>query len=137
MDTATKVAQRSLLGAGGLALGLGVLVWAGVGGKQVGGFHVILGMVVVLSLWALCVIAARAGISRAAIALAASSGVIVTSLGIAQKQLVPGDWHWTIRVTHLVVSMGAIWWGRHLVSLMRRREFSALRNQSRSLSRRS
>ncbi len=47
---------------------------------------------------------------------------MVLFFGIAQKQLVPGDWHWTIQVTHVVISMGAVWWGRRPVSLMRRRE---------------
>ncbi len=122
LDAATKIALRGLIVAGGLALGLGMLTWAGVGGKQVGGFHVILGMVVVLSLWGLCVLAARARVSRAAVALAATCGVIVAALGMTQEQLVPGAWHWTIRVTHLVVSMGAIWWGRRLASLTRRRQ---------------
>lgn len=125
MDRATRIAERTLLRAGGLALGLGLLVWAGVGEKQVGGFHVIAGTVVVLSLWVLCVIAARAGVPKATVALAACCGVIVTLFGVAQEQLVPGDWHWTVRLTHLVISMGAIWWGRRLVSLMRRGETSA------------
>jgi hypothetical protein len=116
MATTTKFAERILLGTGGLALALGALTWMGVGGKQVGGFHVILGMTLVLSLWTLCVAATRAGVSRAAVALAASCGVIVLFVGIAQEQLVPDDWHWMIKVTHLVISMGAIWWGRRLVA---------------------
>jgi hypothetical protein len=41
-------------------------------------------------------------------------------LGLAQEELVTGDLHWTIQVAHLAISMGAIWWGRRLVSLMRR-----------------
>jgi len=129
MDTATKIAHRTLLSAGGLALGLGMLVWAGV--TQVGGFHVILGILVVLSLWVLCVIAMRARVSRAAIALAAAWGVIVASLGIMQEQLVPGDWHWTIRLAHLVISMGAMWWGNRLVILMRRSAAPAHRGPAR------
>lgn len=121
MDHATKIAHRSLIVTGGLALALGLLVWAGAGAKQVGGLHVILGIAVVSSLWALCVIAALARVSRAAIARAAAWGVLVATLGIVQERLVAGDWHWTIRVTHLVISMGAIWWGRRLVGLIGRR----------------
>jgi hypothetical protein len=124
MSRTAKVAERLLLGTGGALLVLGLLMWAGVGGKQVGGLHVTLGMVLVLTLWTLCVAAARSGVSRIAVALAASCGVIVFTFGIAQEQIVPGDWHWTIRVAHVVISMGAIWWGRRLASLMRQRETS-------------
>lgn len=125
MSRTAKVAERVLLGTAGALLTLGVLMWADVGGKQVGGLHVTLGMVLVLTLWTLCVAAARAGVSRTAVALAASCGVIVFTFGIAQEQIVTGDWHWTVRVAHVAISMGAIWWGRRLASLMRRRETSA------------
>lgn len=124
MSRTAEIGERILLGTGGALLVLGLLMWTGVGGKQVGGFHVILGMMLVLTLWTLCLAAARAGVSRTAVALAASCGAIVLTFGIAQEQIVPGDWHWTIRVAHVVISMGAIWWGRHLASLMRERDAS-------------
>jgi hypothetical protein len=125
MKTSTRVAQIILLGMGGLLLVLGVLIWTGQGGQLVGGVHVALGMILVLTLWALAAIAARSGVSIRTVALAASYGFVVLAFGLTQEELLPGDWHWTIQVTHVAISMGAIWWGRRLVSLMRRERGSA------------
>lgn len=125
MKTVTKVTQVSLLGLGGLLLALGLMIWTDRGGQWVGSLHVVLGMVLVLSLWTLSAVAARSGVSPVAAGLAASWGFIVLALGLVQEWILPGDWHWTIKVTHVVISMGAIWWGRRLVRLMRGRETSA------------
>ena len=125
MKSATRAAQIMLLGTGGLLLVLGLLIWAGQGEQLIGGVHVALGMILVLTLWALAAMAARSGVAIRTVALAAAYGFIVLAFGLAQEGLLPGDWHWTIRVTHVAISMGAIWWGRRLVSLMRRERGSA------------
>jgi hypothetical protein len=89
-------------------------VWSG-NAYQLVGLHVALGLVLVGSLWTIALIAARAGVPAATVALAAGWGLLVLALGMAQRELVPGSWHWTVQVVHLAVSMGAIWWGRRLV----------------------
>ena len=116
-----RVATRVFMAMCGLLLALGLMIWSGRFGKQVGGLHVVLGMTLVLMLWVLCALAARAGVARAPIAWAAACGLIVLGFGLVQEQLLTGPLHWTIRVIHVVISMGAIWWARRLLVLMRQR----------------
>ena len=117
MRAMIRVALIALLGCGGLLLVLGLIIWAG--GWEVVGLHKLLGYVLILSLWTICVIAARVGVSAGTVAFAAAWGVLVLVVGLAQEELMPGSWHWTIQVMHVVISMGAIWWGRRLVGSIR------------------
>jgi hypothetical protein len=57
-------------------------------------------------------------VASGTVALAVAWGLLVVVLGLAQEELLPGSWHWTIQVLHLAISMGAIWWGRRLVRLI-------------------
>jgi hypothetical protein len=123
MRTAIKVALVTLLGCGGLLLVLGLIIWAG--GWGLIDAHKLLGYVFILSLWTICVIAARSGVPIGSVAFAAAWGALVLGLGLLQEELVPGGWHWTVQVTHVVISMGAIWWGRRLVGLMRQARSAA------------
>ncbi|MGE5226409.1 MAG: hypothetical protein ACM3OO_05990 [Planctomycetaceae bacterium] len=119
MGTALKVAVATLIGCGALLLGLGVAIWTGDGDGLIP-LHVAIGVVLVLTLWTVCGIAARSGVSSGTVAFAAAWGVLVVVLGLIQEELVPGDLHWTIQVLHILVSMGAIWWGRRLAGLIAR-----------------
>jgi hypothetical protein len=114
-----SVAIRTLIGSAALLLVLGVVVWTGNGDGLIP-LHVGLGVVLVLCLWAIALIAARSGVPRWIPALAASWGGLAVALGLVQDRLVAGRWHWTVQVAHLVVSMGAVAWGRALAGLMRR-----------------
>jgi hypothetical protein len=117
MKTAIKVALAALMWCGALLLVLGILIWTG-NGDQLIPVHVVFGIVLVLTLWTICALAARAGVPAGTVAFAAALGLLIVVLGLAQEELVPGSWHWTIQVLHLVISMGAIWWGRRLVRLI-------------------
>ena len=119
MKNAIKASLAVLVVSGGVLLALGVIVWTG-NGHQLVALHVALGVVLVGALWFLCAMAARAGVPTGMVAFAAAWGVLVVVLGLAQEELVPGDMHWTIQVLHLLISMGAIWWGRRLAALIRR-----------------
>jgi hypothetical protein len=116
-----KVAERFFVGMGGLILVLGLMIWTGRFGKQVGGLHVVLGLLLILTLWVLSALATRAGVDRRAVTWAASWGLVALVLGLAQEGLLTGPWHWTIRVLHVVISMGAIWWARRLLGQIRQR----------------
>jgi hypothetical protein len=116
MKTATKVALAALMGCGALLLVLGIVIWTGNGGQLISA-HIVFGVVLVLSLWTIAAIAARTGVASGTVALAAAWGLLVVIFGLAQEELLPGTWHWTIQVLHLLISMGAIWWGRRLVRL--------------------
>ena len=119
MKTAIKVSLAALMGCGALLLVLGIVIWTG-NGHQLIPVHILLGIVLVLSLWTIAAIAARLGVATGTVVVAAAWGLLVVLLGLAQEELLPGSWHWTIEVLHLAISMGAIWWGRRLVQLTRR-----------------
>lgn len=124
MNALPAVALRILLVSGGLLLALGLMIWAGLGGGLIVVVHMALGVVLVLSLWTLAAIAARSGVATGSVALAALWGLLVLAYGMAQGRILPGEWHWTVQVAHVFISMGAIWWGRRLGQLMRRGQIS-------------
>ena len=107
MKIATTVFQTLVRLAGLLLIVLGVLFWTGHALTLIP-VHMLVGFVLVLSLWALAVLAARAGVHPAFVALAIVWGVIVPILGLTQQRLLPGEAHWVIQVLHLLVGLGAI-----------------------------
>jgi hypothetical protein len=117
MRNAIKTALAVLLGCGALLLVLGIVIWTGNGDALIP-VHITIGVVLVLTLWTITFMAARAGAPAGTVAFAAGWGVLVVILGLVQEDLVTGSWHWTIQVLHLAISMGAIWWGRRLVKLI-------------------
>lgn len=107
MKTAIIV-SRALLGLSGVALLLlGVLFWTGHALTLVP-LHMLLGALLVLSLWMLVAISlyARTAMGFAAVVLVWS--LIVPLLGMTQMQLLPGSGHWMIQVLHLLVGIAAM-----------------------------
>src|SRR3981081_2252967 len=88
-----------------LALGLGF--WTG-NVLALVGLHELLGFALVLSLWALAVLALLSGGSRPLAILAMLWGLVMPILGVAQAGLLPGGAHWIIQVLHLLVGLAAI-----------------------------
>ena len=123
------VAMKALLGSGALLLVLGLIIWVA-DGHQLVGVHIAFGVVLVLSLWTICAIAARSGVAAGTVTFAAAWGVLIVVLGLSQEELVPGDLHWTIEILHVVISMGAIWWGKRLAKLIGSRWALSLASQS-------
>jgi hypothetical protein len=75
----------------------------------------LIGVVLVLALWAQALLA---GLSRARMGLVVLAfvwGLIVVMLGMTQQRLLVGDWHWVIQVLHLLVGLVAIRLGEVLV----------------------
>ena len=95
---------------------LGLLFWSGNAFALIP-VHMLLGIVLVLCLWAVAILAARAGEQPALVGLALVWGLIVPVLGMTQDALLPGDAHWLIRVVHLLVGLFAI----SLVEVLTRR----------------
>lgn len=120
MKTVTTVAQMTLRGAGVLLILLGVTFWTG-HALQLIPVHELLGFLLVLSLWTLAGIAARAGVSAALVALAVVWGLIAPALGLTQDRILTGDWHWTIQVLHLLIGLGAMGQGEGLAARIRQR----------------
>ena len=125
---ALPVAMKALLGSGALLLVLGLIIWVA-DAHQLVGVHIALGVVLVLSLWSICAIAARSGVAAGTVAFAAAWGVLIVVLGMSQEELVPGDLHWTIQVLHVAISMGAIWWGKRLAKMIGSRRAPSLAAQ--------
>lgn len=113
MRPAAKIAQMALRGSGVLALLLGLIFWAGYGSslRQV---HMLLGVIVVLALWTLAGIAAKVGAPLLRVVMAVLWGFVVVGLGMTQTQFYPGSLHWVIRLTHLLVGIGAMAQGERL-----------------------
>ena len=86
---------------------LGLLFWSGSALALVP-VHMLVGLVLVLSLWTLAglALAARAGVGLPIVALVGGLGVPL--LGVMQDRLLPGDLHWMIRGLHLLVGLTAI-----------------------------
>ena len=119
LHAATMAAQAALIAAGAALLVLGVVIWTGNFDDLIP-LHVLVGIVLVLSLWTIAAIAARSGVDRWLVGAAVAWSVAAPLLGTTQEALVQGGWHWTIQVLHLVVAMGVVAWGRLLVLLMAR-----------------
>jgi hypothetical protein len=121
MRTATTVIQMLIRLIGLIMIVLGVLFWTG-NALNLIGLHMLLGITLVLLLWALAIMAARGGVSLGLVALAITWGLIVVALGMTQNRLLPGDVHWVIKVLHLLVGMGAIGIAERLAAGLKREQ---------------
>jgi hypothetical protein len=113
VKTAVTVSLMSIRVSGVLLILLGIAIWTG-HADQVIAVHELLGFVLVLSLWALSYLAARAGVTMRWVVLAVAWGLLAPILGLTQQSLLTGDWHWTIQVLHLLIGLGAIGQGENL-----------------------
>jgi hypothetical protein len=112
--------QMTIRISGVLLLGLGVFMWTG-NFDQLIPYHRLLGFVLVIALWALCFLAARAGVPIGLVIGAAVWGLIAPILGLTQTSILTGGDHWIIQVVHLLVGLGAIGWGERLGMLIKSR----------------
>src|SRR4051812_11192977 len=125
MRTATTVIQMLVRGLGLVMIVLGLLFWTG-NALTLIGLHMLIGVVVVLLLWALAIMAARSGVSLGLVALGIAWGLIVAALGILQNRLLPGDFHWVIKVLHLLVGIAALGIAERLAGSIKRAGAPAL-----------
>jgi hypothetical protein len=86
---------------------LGLLFWTG-NALTLIPVHMLLGLLLVLLLWALSFLGVRAGMQIGFVALVIVWSLILPALGMTQNQLLPGTWHWIIQVLHLLVGVGAL-----------------------------
>ncbi len=119
LNTVTNTAQAVLFLSAAAQLGLGAVIWTGEADQWIP-LHILIGMVLVLSLWTIAAIAARSGVSAGLIAAAVAWSMIAPILGTTQEGLLEGDWHWTIQVVHVLVGIGVALWGRALVVRIRK-----------------
>jgi hypothetical protein len=107
METAVKAARITIRLTGSLQIILGVLFWVGLL-KALVPVHILSGVILVVGLWVLSILAARAGVKPVQVGLALVWGLVALLLGLTQKMLLIGPAHWIIQVMHLLVGMGAI-----------------------------
>jgi len=125
MRTATMVIGMLIRLLGLIMIVLGLLFWSGNALNFIG-LHMLLGMVLVLLLWAQAILAARSGVSLGLVALGIVWGIIVVALGMTQSRLLPGDFHWVIKLLHLLVGIGAIGIAERLAGSIKRTGTTAL-----------
>jgi hypothetical protein len=86
---------------------LGLAFWTG---NTLGlvDLHQLIGILIVLALWAQAALAARAGVQPGMVAAAVVWGVVVVVVGLTQRELLGGSAHVVIEVLHLLLGIGAV-----------------------------
>jgi len=122
-----RIAQWLLRICVGLALILGILFWTGNTADSLVPAHMVLGILVVLSLWTLGFAQAltKGGSSCLAIG-AVVVGLILAASGGTQDEILTGSWHWVIQVIHLLLGLGALGLGERIGRRNTRRSVPAL-----------
>jgi hypothetical protein len=105
--------------AGVFALLLGLGFWTGNGLNLVNA-HMAFGVLLVLALWTLAGLAAKAGVSASTVILAVVWGLVVPVLGALQMKLPPTGGYDMVRTLHLLVGLGALALAETLGSRIRR-----------------
>ena len=91
----------------GVQLVVGIGFWSGhwFGLRN---FHMTLGSLYVLSLWAIAGIAISARQATALAIFAILWGAVIAAFGAMQQGILIGEFHWVVRIAHLVIAMSAM-----------------------------
>jgi hypothetical protein len=120
MRSATTTVQMLVRVTFVVQLVLGVVFWTG-NALDLVPLHQTIGFLLVFGLWALAILAARAGVPPALVALAAVWGLVVLVLGLTQTRLLTGSAHWLIEVLHLLVGVAAVGMAEGLAARVKER----------------
>jgi hypothetical protein len=118
MSTVTNIAFNVLRISWLVQIALGLLFWTG-NALSLVPIHMWNGYLLVILLWALALLAARAGSSAGLVALAIVWGIIVPFVGLNQARWMPGDFHWVVQVIHLLLGIGVAGIGEALAARIR------------------
>src|SRR5919199_1283948 len=124
MQMTLKVAQMLVRTTGVLLLILGLLIWSGDAPASLIPVHMLLGLLLVLSLWLLAAVASQAGIPAGMAAGVAGVGPGVLIFRLVPDSPMPGAPHWVIQVLHLLVGLVAIGSAEMIGGRLRRRRVS-------------
>lgn len=125
MRTAATVLLTVILVGGVLQLGLGVSFWTGAGAGLVP-VHMLLGTLLVLSLWALSALALIARTPTGPAIAGFVLGAVVLAYGMTQERVLPGSLHWIAQVLHLLFGLSLIGLGLRLGFSIRARTQSRI-----------
>ncbi len=123
MKTTATVLQMLVRLCGLILITLGILFWTGNAVTLIP-VHMLLGLILVLSLWVLAALSVQAGVPIGMAAGAAVTGLIALVLGMTQDSLLPGGAHWVIQVLHLLVGMAAAGPGEMIGGRLRRKRLA-------------
>ena len=107
MRSTITALQMGIRVVGVVQLLLGLAFWTG-NALGLVDLHQLLGILLVLGLWAQAALAHRAGVPGGLVAGAAVLGLIVPIVGLTQRELFPGSAHWVIEVVHLLLGIGLL-----------------------------
>ena len=107
MRSAITVIQMAIRAAFVVQLALGLAFWTG-NALGLVDLHQLIGILIVLGLWAQAALAARAGVQPGMVAAAVVLGLIVIVVGLTQRELLTGSAHVVIEVLHLLLGVGAV-----------------------------
>ena len=122
-----RIASIVLRIGGALAVILGILFWSG-NALNLVPIHMLLGLLVVLSLWIVGI--GQAFSSGGSWPLAGGAlllGLLVIVVGMTQSSLIVGSFHWVIKVVHLLLGILAVGMGQ--IAAARWRSSSAIRKE--------
>ena len=122
-----RIASIVLRLCGALAVILGILFWSG-NALNLIPIHMLLGLLVVLSLWIVGI--GQAFSSGGSWPLAGGAllfGLLVIVVGIRQSSLLVGPFHWVIQVVHLLLGILAVGVGQ--IATARWRNSSVIREE--------
>lgn len=107
MTRSITTTRTVVLIAGVVQLILGLLFWADIG-KSLVPLHITIGSILVLALWTLAVLCARAGAPIGLVILTVVWGLVLPFVGLGQKEVLVGSSHWIIQVVHVLLGLGAL-----------------------------
>ena len=88
---------------------MGIAFWTGHWAGLIP-MHRMLGVVFVLTLWAIAIAALVYGNPQRRLAtFAIIWGVVIVALGMTQQRILIGEHHWIVRLLHLIVAMAAMY----------------------------
>lgn len=104
-----------------VALVMGIIFWTG-NLKNLQPVHMLIGIIVVLSLWVIGL--AQGFIKGGSFGLAVATfivGLLLAIVGLYQQNWLPGSAHWVIQVIHLLLGLSAIGLGEMIYARTRKR----------------
>jgi hypothetical protein len=108
MQLTLTISQMLVRITGVLLLILGLLIWVEKATNLIM-IHMLLGLILVISMWVLAGVSTRAGVSIGLAASVAIAGLIVLVLGVTQQSVLPDpSVHWIVQILHLLVGMLAV-----------------------------
>jgi hypothetical protein len=107
MTTFDRITMLIVRIAGIFQVLLGIVFWTG-GALQLIPVHMLVGTIFVVALWVLGIRAGVKGAGAGRAAFVIGWGALVLAFGMVQQQILPGPYHWIVRVLHLVVGIAAM-----------------------------